>query len=291
MNGPELAMVMVSALLHAVWSASIKGSGDPIAFNVMQGSLTVAVGALLVPWMGLEEIGRPVWLLLAATGVAHGLYWYGLSRAFREADLSLAYPIIRSTPAFLPFVAVPLLGEQLSVLGALGIAVVVAGIWVLQGSAPKGPQGGRGLRLAYFTLATTVAYSLLDKQAMAEVSATPWRAELPRSLAMYFLISFTGLLGFVPLAAHRLERSAVVACWRQERSRLLGAVGIGIAGYGLILEAYRSAPASYVVAVRQLSVLFALVIAVALLGEGVTRRRLVGGIATVAGVVLIALRG
>ena len=284
-------MVMASALLHATWSASIKGSSDPVAFNVIQGSLTVAVGVLLAPWMALPELGMHVWLLLAATGVAHGLYWYGLSRALGESDLSLAYPIIRSTPALLPFIAVPLLGEQLSLLGGLGIAIVASGIWVLQGTAPKGPRGGRGLQLAYFTLATTVAYSLLDKQIMAQVSAAPWHGELPRSLVMYLLISFTGLLGFLPLALRRLQPGTLRATWRQQRGRAAVAAAIGLVGYGLILEAYRTAPASYVVAVRQMSVLFALAIAVGLLGEHTTWRRLLGGVATVTGVVMIALWG
>ncbi|MCP5071596.1 MAG: EamA family transporter [bacterium] len=291
MDGPELWMVMASALLHAVWSASIKGSGDPVAFNVLQGSLTVAVGAMLTPWMALPELGAQVWLLLAATGVAHGLYWYGLSRTLDESDLSLAYPIIRSTPALLPFIAVPLLGEQLSLVGGLGIAIVASGIWVLQGTAPRGPRGGRGLQLAYFTLATTVAYSLLDKQVMAQVSASPWRGELPRSAVMYLLISFTGWLGFLPLALRRLRREQLLEAWRRHRVRSMAAASIGFVGYGLILEAYRTAPASYVVAVRQMSVLFALGIAVTLLGEHTTWRRLLGGIATVTGVVMIALWG
>lgn len=291
MNGPEILMVMASALLHAIWSASIKSSADPIAFNVLQGCLTLVVGVALVPWMALPEIPLRVWLLLACTGVAHGLYFYGLSRALHESDLSLAYPIIRSTPALLPFVAVPLLGEQLSLAGGVGIAVVAGGIWVLQGSAPKGPQAGRGLQLAYFTLLTTVAYSLLDKQVMAQISATAWAAELPRSLVMYLLISFAGLMGFLPLALRRMRRATLIATWRQDRGRAVGAAAIALVGYGLILEAYRTAPASYVVAVRQISVLFALAIAVGVLGERTTRRRLLGGVATVAGVVAIALWG
>lgn len=291
MGALELAMVVASALLHATWGASIKGSRDPLAFNVAQSTVTVALGLPLIPWLGLGLLPQGVWWLVAATGVAHGAYWYGLSRALTESDLSLTYPIIRSTPAFLPFVAVPLLGEQLSVAGGLGIAIVVAGIWALRGSAPAGAPAQRSLHIAYFTLVTTVAYSLLDKQVMAVVSDGPWSAAVPRSLVVYYLVSAAGLLGFLPLALPRMERGAVPARLRQEGGRVLGAVAIGVVGYGLILEAYRTAPASYVVAVRQLSVLFALVLAVAFFRERPTRRRVVGAVATVAGVVLIALRG
>jgi drug/metabolite transporter (DMT)-like permease len=77
--------------------------------------------------------------------------------------------------------------------------------------------------------------------------------------------------------------------WRRERGRAALAVAIGLVGYGLILEAYRRAPASYVVSVRQASVLFAVAISARYLGERPSRARVVGALATVAGVALIAL--
>ncbi len=282
-------MVMASALLHAGWGAAIKGSRDPLAFNVAQGLLTLLVGVALIPWAGLGAIPTPVWAVLGATGVAHGAYWYGLSRSLTETDLSLAYPIIRSTPAFLPWIAVPLLGERITWIGGLGVAVVVLGIWTLRGSGSL--HKPERLGLAYFTLATTVAYSLLDKQAMVLISAGPWTSPLPRSLVLYFLIGAVGTLGFLPLAAHRVTPRSLLTTLRRELPGILGAALIGVIGYGLILEAYRTAPASYVVAVRQLSVLFAVAIAVLVLGERASRRRVLGAAATVVGVALIALRG
>ena len=62
------------------------------------------------------------------------------------------------------------------------------------------------------------------------------------------------------------------------------------ASYALILEALRTAPVSYVVAVRQTSVIFAVILAVGWLGERPSRIRVLGGLATVVGVALIALR-
>ena len=55
--------------------------------------------------------------------------------------------------------------------------------------------------------------------------------------------------------------------------------------------AFERAPASYVVAVRQSSVLFAAWIGIAFLGERPDRGRLAGAAATVAGVGLIGLGG
>ena len=59
---------------------------------------------------------------------------------------------------------------------------------------------------------------------------------------------------------------------------------------GLILEALRTAPVSYVVAIRQTSVIFAVILAVGWLGERPSRLRVLGSLATVLGVALIAFR-
>jgi uncharacterized membrane protein len=68
-----------------------------------------------------------------------------------------------------------------------------------------------------------------------------------------------------------------------------GAALATLASYVLILETLRTAQVSYVVAVRQCSVLFAVAFAVWALSEKPSRLRLTGTLGTIAGVVLIAL--
>jgi drug/metabolite transporter (DMT)-like permease len=287
----ELLLVLASALLHATWSASIKGSSDPLAFNLLQEGVALAAVVMILPFFQLGEIPAAVWKLTAATGIAHGVYFYAMSRAYQEADLSLVYPIIRSTPAFLPLIAVPLLGEPVSAWGALGIATVVAGVWLVH--ADRSPRLGRlrspGLRFAYLTLAATVAYSLLDKQAMVHLSEAPWTGPLPRTVAFYFMLSVANTLVFAPLALRRVSWASLRRAGRREGGRAAATMTASLLGYCLILEAYRTAPASYVVAVRQVSVLFAVLFAMVWLRERPDRRRIMGATATVAGVALISL--
>ncbi len=287
----ELLLVLASALLHAIWSAAIKGSGNPLAFNLLQEALAVTAALLLLPLVELDEIPAAVWKLTAATGVAHGLYFYFMSRAYQEADLSLVYPIIRSTPAFLPLIAVPLLGESVSPWGALGIAILVAGIWLIHADRNLGLRKlrSRGIRFAYLTLAATVAYSLVDKQAMVHFSEASWTGPLPRTVVFYFMLSVANALVFVPLALRRVSWATLREVARCEGGLAMAALAGSLMSYGLILEAFQTAPASYVVAVRQVSVLFALLFAVVWLRERPDRRRIIGATATVAGVALISL--
>ena len=291
MSGLDVALVLLSALLHAWWSFSIKSSRNPLAFNLVQLLPAVAVAAGLLPFVDLGEVPRPVWALVATTGVAHALYLFWMSRAYESGELTLVYPIARSTPAFLPLFSIPLLGESLTWMGGLGIAMVVAGIWLVQ--LQQGLRWSALLRpavfYAYLTLAATIAYSLIDKAAMAQLAAAPWSSPVPRAVTYYFLLLSAHAAFFIPLCFTRIDRRAVARALRLEFPRALAAGAVSFASYGLILEALGRAPVSYVVAVRQSSVLFAMAIGVVWLGETPGRARVAGAALTVAGVALISL--
>lgn len=291
MSPGEILMVLASALLHASWSAAMKGTRSPLAFNVLLKLGMVALGLIALPFFELAEVPARGWAILALTGVSHGLYLWFLGAALERADLTLAYPIVRSTPAFLPFVAVPLLDERLTPAGGLGIAVVVSGIWAVHGSGLRVALRTPGVAWAWLTLLTTVGYSLSDKAGVTTLSAGPWSGPLPPSLAWFGLLQIAGGFVFLPIALRQVPREDLAHAVRHEVPRALGALAVGTASYGLILEAYRTAAASYVVAVRQTSVLFAVAIAMLFLGERPGGGRIAGAAATVVGVALIAWGG
>ncbi len=287
------SLVLASALLHAWWSVSIKGSGDPLLFNALQGAAPLAATAAILPLLHLGELSPLAWACLAATTLCHTAYFWWMSRAYEHGELTLVYPIARSTPAFLPLVAVPLLGERLTVVGALGIGIVVAGMWLVQAGAGLRWRafGGPAARYALLTLAATVGYSLLDKRAMVELATHPWTSPIPRALAWNLLLwSASGSL-FAALVAGRRGARALGRAARADLARPTLAALVSLASYSLVLEALATAPASYVVAVRQASVLFALLLGVLRLHERPGRPRILGAAATVAGVALIALWG
>jgi drug/metabolite transporter (DMT)-like permease len=290
--GPtELALVLASALLHALWSASIKQSADPLCFNLFQLPLTLVVLAAALPFFAPADVPAGVWRLLPLTAVTHALYAYWMCRAYEHGDLSLVYPIARSTPAFLPFVAVPLLGERLSFGGALGIAVVVSGVWLVQGVDRWTLRELRqpAARFAFLTLAATVGYSLIDKAAMASFAQAPWRSAVPISLVYYLLLSTAHGALFTALVLRRRGAAAVRAAATPAvlRAATLSSAA-SLVGYTLILQALATASASYVVAVRQSSVIFALALGSFWLRERPGTERIAGAVATVVGVALIA---
>jgi drug/metabolite transporter (DMT)-like permease len=290
-TAPEIALVVLSAFLHAIWSASIKGSRSAIGFNLLQIAPPVAAACVLPLWVPLADVPTAVWWIAIGTGVSHGFYFYFLARALESGELSVVYPIARSAPAFLPLFAVPLLGESISARGALGIAVVVAGMWAVQAdSGVAGWQRFRapGAKFAWLTLLASIGYSLSDKAAMAHMNAAPWHSAIPPAVVYYVILSIAGGLVFTPLALRRLAPGELAAVARSEWRNAFVAAAISFASYGLILQALRTAPVSYVVATRQVSVLFAVAIGALRWRERPSRLRLVGALATVLGIALVA---
>jgi len=220
MTAGALALVLLSAFLHAAWNAAAKGSGDPAPFVFVADATALC---LLVPVLFLfrwADLTPEVWLMVLATGAIHGVYAWGLTRAYESGELTLVYPISRSTPAFVPFLAVPLLGERVTAGGALGIALVLAGVWLVSTNARL--AGERlltpELRFAYLTLGATVAYSLVDKRAMDLLDRNPWTGPAPRAVVYYVLLCASYLPFFyllvvdAPRASRAAARSTCAAC-------------------------------------------------------------------------------
>ncbi len=292
MSGYELGLVLLSALLHASWNAAAKRSESPTAFLLTMEAVSLAIYLpVLILGFRLSELPPGLWPWIASSAVVHAFYAYWLSRGYTHGDLSLVYPIARTTPAFVPLFAVPLMGETVSPTAALGIGLVVAGMWAIQLDGKLRLRSLRSLAavFAYLTLLTTVAYSLIDKQAMQLLDAADWTGPAPRALVYMGLFEFAYVPLFYLLAARSLAKGELVRVARGEwGTAIVGAV-FGICSYALILEALRTAQVSYVVAARQSSVVFAVALGVFFLRERPGRIRVIGVLATIAGVAMISV--
>ena len=107
-------------------------------------------------------------------------------------------------------------------------------------------------------------------------------------VVFYFLLCTSSALVFVPFAIRRLRPGALGAVAAGELGRVLGSAVVSFVSYALILEALRTAPVSYVAAMRQTSVLFAVALGMVWLHERPGWLRIAGAVATAAGVALIS---
>src|SRR5262249_51096439 len=171
-----------------------------------------------------------------------------MSRAFEHGELSLVYPIARSTPAFLPLVAVPLFGEALRPVGALGIAMVVLGMWLvhLGPGFERQALAGPATRFALLPLLGAVAASPVRKAAMARLASGAWPGPVPRAITYSLLLQVAHALAFAPLFFRARSVTALRAAAREQLARAAAAAAISFVGYALILRAFENALASYV---------------------------------------------
>lgn len=278
-----VVLVLFSALLHATWNLLAKRSADPLAFMF---AFTIVSLVLFAVPVGVTATRDPVpasgWPFIAATGVIHVGYFAALASAYRRGALSLTYPVSRGTGVLIvPLLAVAIFDERPSLVGALGIAAILAGLGVIGlASFRSDPARRAGLGYALLTGLTIAAYSLTDKAGVARVNPV---------IYVYCIFLFTALA----LAPYVLtqRRRAVLAEWRYNRWAVLAGGVLPPATYIIVLSALRLADVSYVVPLRETSIIFGTLLGALVLGERIGRVRVAASAVIGVGAVAIALAG
>jgi len=286
MTGTAFALVLAAAVLHSVWNALAKRARDQVAFLWFAQTLSTV---LLAPfWLGMLVVdGFPPSALpfVVATIILHALYFFTLGNAYRLGEFSLVYPIARGLGvALVPILALFVFNERLSPLGTTGVTLVVVGIIGLHLTPGSLKQiGARGTRLsagtwwAVLTGLLIGTYSLVDKAGVARLHPVP----------------YIGLLGLgvsvALLPAVRARGEALRREWAVNRRALVVASTMTLTGYLLVLFAYRLSKVGYVVAARELSIVFSAIIGSLWFGEGRLGPRLLGALVILAGVACVAL--
>jgi drug/metabolite transporter (DMT)-like permease len=254
-----LAAVLLAAFLHAGWNAIAKGGGGrhPLTGPFLIG-LGGSVWALpLLSVTGLPDPASYPWI--AASALIHVVYFGLIGLAYRFADYSAIYPLIRGgAPLFTAILAAAFLGETLGTAASAGVALLCAGILGLGLDAMRrGSLDGRSLLVAAATASTIVLYTLVDGLgARASGNAAAYILSLTLATLVPLVPAFT-LIGGRPLLA------SLLPAWRQA----LWGGGMANLSYGIALWAMTKAPIGLVGAVRETSVLFATLIAALVLKE------------------------
>jgi len=284
-TAPALALVVAAAMLHASWNALAKRSGDQVAFFGLASLVAVLVLAAPAAWIvardGIRSAAAP---FIVATIALHVLYFYGLGRAYSAGAYSAVYPVARGLGvALVPVIALGALDERVSLMGAIGIGLVAAGIVVVQIAATTpsalAPSSAlaAGLQWSAMTGVVIACYSLVDKAAVARIHPVP-----------YMVLMEVGT-GLCLLLAARRRAGALAHEWRARRSSIIAVGAMSSLAYLLVLFAFQLSKAAYVVASRELSIPISAVLGSLWLGEGRLAPRLAAASVILAGVLCVAL--
>lgn len=265
-----------------------KRSADPLAFifafNVVSVVVFAVPAAIVLQSNPIPANGVP---FILATGALHVIYMFTLAAAYKYGALSLAYPVARGTGVLLvPTLAVPLFSEAPTFAGSLGIIAILAGLLamampdrtgVLSGSMP---ERRKGLLYAFITGLAIAAYSLVDKGGVARV----------HPMVYVYGIFLLATIGMAPIVLAQ-RAGAVLHEWRHNRMAVLAGGVLPLGTYLIVLVAMQLAAVSYVVPLRETSIIFSTLLGGLVLKEHVSRLRIVASALIAGGVLAIAIGG
>ncbi len=268
MNTLAIGLVVLSALFHATRNLFTKGSQDKQVFlwwySVFGMLFFSPVFLYFLLKVGLNGTNFYLWSILS--GFSHFLYWIFLTKSYEKGDLSHVYPIMRSSPALVLIFAVLFLGEKVSALGVIGILLVAVGVYAINMKrispdeflAPiRSVRTDRSTQYAFLTLLSVAVYSIIDKLAV----------DMIHPAVFTFMYLFVGMLFYTPYILLTKKKGLMREVWNADRRTILANGFIGVYGYVLIMIAFTIERVSYIVGLRQLSIVFAVIMGGRLLNE------------------------
>lgn len=236
----------------------------------MIGVLNV-VGALLsLPFVAFMPLPSATeWQWIGVSVGVHLLYQLSLAKMMASADYSLVYPLSRGMgPLVVTVIAVVFLSEPLSNAEIVAILVLVTGAIVagLSGSRTRGTVFNKNALIWASLVGLLIGlYTLIDGSAVKHMS--PIR-----------FIVWSNLLIMPPmmLLLYRTNGAIFTQRMKQIWPKALGMTLIAYLGYGSALYAFRFGGLAETAAMRETSILFAVLLGTVWLREHVSKTRLAG---------------
>lgn len=279
-----IALGLFSAVTLAFANLAVKMGTD-----ILVGRAILSSSAALLTLPAVFFVAPPdaaTWTALLLAVPAHFAYQFCLIRAMQAGDLSLVFPVMRGSAPLLTAVgAMLLLGEHLSVLGWLGLAI--ASVAVIVFALP--PSGASLMRhpdrvAILWAAATAIGialYNVADARGV-RIAPSPWTF-----IVWLFLVDWI----CVTMLAVATRRRALVASVRGKWRYGVTAGALSILSFGAALYAMTLVETAKVSALRETAVLWAALMGAHVLKEGLGGRRIAAAAALVAGLALLQFAG
>ncbi|WP_343654344.1 DMT family transporter [Paraburkholderia caribensis] len=273
-------IVLFAALLHASWNALLHGNHDRFLSMTWMSIAIAGVATFDVMFNPLPA--RASWPCIVASGLVHIAYNVSLVRSYRRNDLALAYPIARgSSPLLVTLGAALFAHEEIGALHAVGILMISSGIIAI---ALQGQHVSRTGALAALTTGATIAlYTVIDGIGVRlsggqSLSYTAWMFLFYWLMPLLFVVARGAASLWMPVRAEPLSIGSSIA----------GGL-VSIAAYGIVIWALQSGAMGTVSALRETSVVFAVLIGRLFLREAVSGTRWLACVVVAAGAVCLGL--
>jgi len=272
--------VLAAAAMHAVWNAMVKVRLDRFASVTLMTFGMAATALPVTPFVDFPPPPVGVWIGLSC--MCHMGYKLFLIRAYEAGDLAQTYPLARGTAPLLTTIG------GIYVVSEIPSAVSIGGILALSlGTFLMSLRGG--VQLEKFNR-SAVGYALVTSVFIAGYTLTDGSgARLASSASSYacWLFISDGIVSLVLCLALR-GRGTLTAIASEWKTGIVTGF-LSAAAYWIAMWAMTKAPIASVAALRETSILFAMMISVFSLGEKMTPWRIAAALSIVAGVIALRL--
>lgn len=255
-----LFAVLVAALMHAFWNSLISHASDKSLFTMALHGCSAVLAVPLLWVVGFpSELSHPY---LLASMLLHGVYIFVLTKVYANTAFGPAYIVMRGmAPMFVMLISLLLLDDSLGGSSSLGLLFLTLGILLLMSAyrdnITESLKWGQ-IKFALLNAMVIAAYTVVDG-AGARLSGNP---------LAYVLLSAVFEPVLVYVFAYRNQTRQL---WAFSKANIglvaLGSV-ISISGYAIVLWAMTLTSIALVSALRETSVVFAMLISIFWFKEG-----------------------
>jgi drug/metabolite transporter (DMT)-like permease len=269
-------VVLLAALLHAVWNAVAHAIPDRQVGFFLLNVAAGAIGLCLLPFVDVPAAAAGPYLL--GSVIVHVAYNLLLLKSYELGDFGQTYPLARGTaPLLVALASVTVVGQPLQVREAAGVLTVSAGLVVLVLGRGHLHADRKAVVAAMSTGVAIATYTVLDGVGVRHAHGTLGY--------IAWLFALQGLL-IAGLIASRRRR-----IWRAARPLLAPGLTSGVVSvvaYGLVIWAQSVGQLATVASLREVSIVFGALIGAVFFHERLGAVRVAGAAVVFAGVVLLA---
>ncbi len=211
------------------------------------------LGPVLLAETGRTALLPTVWRYVPMAGGFLAIYYLGMSRGYMSGDFTVVYPVTRATPVLFMAIVDILRSHPPTLLGWLGLALISVGCVLMPLESPRDFSLARYMNRTTIWIAVAAVgifgYSVVDSAA-----AMVMPPGIETALRYYVLQTSFSLPVYWMLLVALRQPICHTGGWPAWKLSILAAIFV-LSSYTLILWAYQLSPhASYIVALRQFSI-------------------------------------
>ena len=295
----SLILTFLSSVIHVGWNVLAK-KNQPSAPLFLAGALVGSLCPLPILIYHLQKVPMilaDLWIFLLISGFATIFYYRSLATAYNASNLSMAYPLLRSSPIFIVGIMFLLgKGHEISWQCLVGIMLVIIGCFFLPMSNfrdfRKSNYISRTFLAALVAATATAIYSISDDHSLRLLNSGKY-GSLSNGEVSLIYSSLWGIssclwqgIGIIIRKAERRVFLEIVQT-KKKTSIFLG-LGINL-GYLLTLTAMTySQNVAYVIAFRQVNLPLGALIGVLVLKDAFPLPKATGLLILFIGLTLVA---